>query len=609
MRLDRKLVSLGLFALVQLTLAAIPGYAEDKPLLLEEIFSKHGLTGPEPTELRWSTNGSRLSYILEKPNGDRDLWAVEPATGKKNVLVTHSELQKLAPPTEQATKDERERERRLRYSVAAYLWSPDSKSILFTSAGQLYLYDLAARRSRPIAPGKSAVRFPKFSPNGRWISFVYKHDIWLAPSSGGEERQLTHGATENLFHGDLDWVYPEEFGVRSAYFWSPDSLRIAFLELDQTDVPSYPIPDLLSAKPGVDLQRYPRAGDPNPRVRVGIVEAKPGKRRKARVVWVNHRAEYIPRLGWANEGTVAVQFMNRSQTELQLIFADAGDGGVREIFAERDTHWVNVRDDLTFLDGSDEFLWTSERTGFRHIYLYSSNGQLKKSLTEGEWEIGAIAGVGNEGGWVYYTSNEHNPLGNDLYRVKLDASAERERLTSEKGTHRISMDPKAQSLADTNSGLMRVPSLSVQHLPSGRHTTVHESNSVGEYGLVKPEVIEIRTGQVQSGEIQNGKVRSFDPAWISVMLMKPKQLDPGHKYPLLIYVYGGPRAPTIRDAWGSRGRFLFHQRLAQQGYIVAQIDDRASSILGHRYETALAGKYGPVAVKDYENGGHAPELA
>ena len=600
MKLDRKLVSLALLALVQLAPAALPAQAEDKPLLLAEIFSKHGLTGPKPTQLRWSADGRMLSYILEKPNGDRDLWAVEPATGNKRVLVTHSKLQKLAPTTEQATNDERERERRLRYSVAAYLWSPDSKSILFTSAGQLYLYDLAAKRSRPIAPGKSAVRFPKFSPNGRWISFVNEHDIWLAPSSGGEERQLTHGATENLFHGDLDWVYPEEFGVRSAYFWSPDSLRIAFLELDQTDVPSYPIPDLLSAKPSVDLQRYPRAGDPNPRLRVGIVEAKPGNRRKARIVWVKHRAEYIPRLGWANEETVSVQFMNRSQTELQLIFADAGDGGVREILAERDPHWVNVSDDLTFLEGSGEFLWTSERTGFRHIYLYGSNGQLKRTLTEGEWEVSAIGGVDKEGGWVYYTSNEHNPLGNDLYRVKLDGSAEREKLTSEKGTHRISMDSKAQSLADTDSGLMRVPSLSVQHLSSGRRTTVHEANSVDEYGLVKPEVIEVRTGEVRTAGVRTGAVGTGDNALIRVMLMKPKQLDPGRKYPLLIYVYGGPRAPTIRDAWGSRGRFLFHQRLARQGYIVAQIDDRASSILGHGYETTLARKYGQVAVKDYD---------
>ena len=585
LNLNQSLAAFVLLALAQLAFAAAPAEAQNKPLQLEEIFSKHGLTGPAPTQLRWSPNGQMLSYILEQPNGDRDLWAFEPATGNKKILVTHSELQKLAPATEQATNDERERERRLRYSVAAYLWSPDSKSVLFTSAGQLYLYNLAAQRARPIAPGKTAVRFPKFSPNGRWISFVYQHDIWLAPSSGGEERRLTHGATENLFHGDLDWVYPEEFGVRSAYFWSPDSRRIAFLELDQSSVPAYPIPDLLSLKPSVDMQRYPKAGDPNPRVRVGIVEAKPGTRRKPRMVWVKHRAEYVPRIAWANDDTVAVQFMNRPQTELELIFADAGDGRVREILTERDPHWVNVADDLTFLDDSDEFLWTSEQTGFRHIYLYSFNGQIKKTLTQGEWEVGSIEGVDRESGWVYYTSKEHNPLGSDLYRVKLDGGAKPERLTSDKGTHRVSMDSKARSLANTYSGLMTVPKLSVQHMPSGRHTLVHDASSVDGFGLVKPELSELT---------------SADGALIRLMLMKPKRLDANRKYPLLVYVYGGPRAPTIRDAWGSRGRFLFHQYLVQEGYVVAYVDDRASSILGHRYESALARNYGPAAVTDYE---------
>jgi dipeptidyl-peptidase-4 len=176
--------------------------AAKKELTLEDIFAGPGLTGPSPSQLRWSPDGRRLTYILPQADGERrDLWEVDPATGEKRILVSYEQLTRLAPPVTQTTQDQREVERRLRYSVADYLWSPDSQSILFTSAGQLFLYDLSAARARPLAPSKRGVGDPKFSPNGRWVSFVYEHDLWLVPPSGGEERRLTTGATETLLQG------------------------------------------------------------------------------------------------------------------------------------------------------------------------------------------------------------------------------------------------------------------------------------------------------------------------------------------------------------------------------------------------------------------------
>ncbi len=562
-------------------LVFVPSSAALKKLRLEAIVSDGGLTGPTPTQLRWSPDGRLLSYILQREDPDkRDLWAIDRISGENRVLVTSEKLATLAPAAKQATTDERERERRLRYSVASYLWSPDSQSILFTSSGRLYLYDLAAKKARPLAPGKRGVRNPRFSPHGRWVSFLYEHDIWLVPPSGGEERRLTWGATDTLFHGDLDWIYPEEFAIRSGYEWSPDGRRLVFLEIDQSLVPTYPIPDLLDLAATVDLQRYPKPGDPNPQVRVGIIEAKPGDSGKPRIHWVDRRGEYIPRMAWAGNDLVAVQLLNRSQNELELIFADVRNGRSRTVLAEKDSYWINVTDDLNFLKESKELLWTSERTGFRHIYLYGYDGRQRRPLTEGPWEVSKVVDVDAESGWVYYLANEDNPLGNDLYRIKLEGNG-KERLTNGKGSHSILMNAPKNAYADTRSTLTTAAETVVRDPNSDKTTLVHRSWPLDEYELVKPELVELK---------------SSDGALVRVMLIKPRPLDAKRRYPALMYVYGGPHAPTIRDAWGRR--YLFHQYLAQKGYVVAYVDDRASSLRGHRYEAAIRENYGPTALED-----------
>ena len=322
--------------------------AEPTELRLEDIFADPGLIGPTPKQFQWSPDGRTLTYILPREDGEsRDLWAVTPATGDKRVLVSYQRLSQLAPSADKAAGDERERERLLRYSVAAYRWSPDSQSILFTSGGQLYLYDVSAEKARPIAEEIKGLRDPKFSPNGRWISFLHEHDLWLAPTSGGETRRLTTGGHADLLHGDLDWVYPEEFGIRSGYAWSPDSRRVAFLEIDQSLVPEFPITYLAPFKHRLDLQRYPKPGDPNPRVRVGVIAARPGDGKKPRIVWVQGNAEYTPRFCWAGDELLAVQRLNRAQNKMEIVLADAIDGRARTVLEEKSPHWINISNDLT----------------------------------------------------------------------------------------------------------------------------------------------------------------------------------------------------------------------------------------------------------------------
>ncbi len=569
--------------IVIVTIQPPPGLAA-QPLRLEDIFSEHGLEGPRPAQFQWSPDGNRLSYILAEEEGDRrNLWVASAKSGEKKVLVSYEQLRKLGQK-ETSTRNEREKERLLRYAVASYLWSPDSHSLLFTNGGRLYLYNPDTQKARPIAPEKQGVRDPKFSPNGRWISFLYKHDIWLAPADGGDERQLTTGASDRLLQGDLDWIYPEEFGVHTGYHWSPDSSRIAFLELDQSHVPEFPITYLAPAAPRLELQHYPKPGDPNPIVRVGIVETKPRGGRRPDYFRVKGHAEYTPRIDWVDETTLAIQRLNRRQNELQLLFVDTDRGRQRRILKETDPYWINVTDDLTFLRASRRFLWTSERTGFRHIDVYGFNGTRKATLTEGEWEVSAIHGVDEDNGWVYYTSNEDQPLGKDLYRVQIDGTS-KERLTKTTGTHVVKLNPTHTAYLDSHSSLRRSGRAEIRSLEGGKSSAIHEAASLSEYGLIEPKLIEWTTD---------------DNALVRGMLLRPRTSEPGRRHPVLMYVYGGPHVPTIRDAWGSRGRPLFHQYLAQKGYAVFYVDDRTSSRLGHKYEAAARERYGPVAVKDYE---------
>jgi dipeptidyl-peptidase-4 len=571
---------LALVGLMIVLLAPLPATAQSggKPLTIETIYGGE-LSIPAPSQIRWTPDG-HLSYFLSSEEGGRDLWLFDTGTGEKRVLVDAEELARLAPSPTQATTDERERTRRTRFAVPGYHWSPDGETILFTSAGQIVLYQVAQKKITRF-PSKQGVLDPKFSPDGKWISFVFEHDIWVVPAAGGEEKQVTFGGHDLLLHGDLDWVYPEELGVRTGYHWSPDSCHIAFLEMDESPVPTYPITEKVSRQATVDLQRYPKPGDPNPKVRVGIVNIESG-----RTAWIDRAAEYIPRIQWANPTTVAIQLFDRDQHELELIFVDPTTGRSRSVLTERDDHWVRVTNDLTFLSDGKEFLWTSERSGFRHLYLYHGKDDqavLVRALTEGDWQANGITGVDEDGGWAYFTANRDHDIGSDLYRVKLVGSG-LERLTRDQGTHRIDLSPSANAYLDTFSSMTDPGRITFHNLASGVIFPFHQPLSLDDFDLVVPERKLLDTP---------------DGAKVGLVILKPGRLERNKKYPVLVHVYGMPGSPRIRDSWG-RNRHLFHQFLVQKGYVIAVIDDRTSAIWGKKYAALGDHNVGPLAIRDHE---------
>jgi dipeptidyl-peptidase-4 len=517
----------------------------------------------------------RLSFFFPASAEGRDLVVFDPATGERRTEVGTAVLRAAAPSPSEAGVDEREYTRRTRFGVPDYHWSPDGSRILFTSTGRILVYELATQTTAPLAAEKRGILDPTFSPDGTQIAFLYEHDLWVVPVAGGQEKQLTFGGTDLILHGELDWVYPEELGVRSAYQWSPDSAHIAFLELDETLVPTYPLVDEVSRQATVDMQRYPKPGDPNPRVRVGFVSVSTG-----RTAWIDRAAEYVPRIQWVDAKTAAVQLLNRGQDELELVLVDPSTGRSRTAAVEKDPYWLNVNDDLNFLD-ADRFVWTSERTGFRHVYLFEKG--TSRAITSGEWEVAEIEGVDAKRGLVYFTGNRENPIGADLYRVKLDGSG-LECLTDGKGTHSVSMNPEATAYLDDFSSMTDPGRTVLRKIDGGRDLPFHEEKSVSEYGLAAPEYRLLETP---------------DRAKVGLMVLQPKELEAGKKYPLVAYVYGMPGFATIHDSWGG-SRYLFHQFLVQQGFVVAQIDDRTSAIRGHKYAALGDHNIGPVAVKDHE---------
>jgi len=328
-----------------------------KRLTIEQIFGEGGVIGRAPETIQWSPDGSKVSFLERDDLGEHgELWYADVATGEKKVLVSEGKLSQLAPPTSRI-QDERQKEWATRYHVAAYTWSPDSKHLLFDSQGQLWYYSLDTATAVQLTSSPDASEDPKFSPDGSRLAYIRKHTLYVHPVSGeGGERLVIRDEKEkekekdnadkekenNILNGEVDWVYAEELAARSNYFWSPDGHEIIFLQMDETRVPTYPITDWLPVHPRVEQEKYPKAGDPNPSVRLGVVASNGGKGR-----WMKLTDDddiYIPRFGWIREGWAWAEVLNRKQDLMDLYFIDAKSGKSRRVLTESAPGaWVNVR--------------------------------------------------------------------------------------------------------------------------------------------------------------------------------------------------------------------------------------------------------------------------
>jgi dipeptidyl-peptidase 4 len=558
--------------------------APKKPLTIEAIFAEGGLTGRGPETIKWSPDGSKVSFVQRDDAGEHgELWYVEAKTGEKKVLVTEAKLASLAPDATKI-KDEREKERVTRYHVAAYLWSPDSKDLLFDSQGQLWLYNLESGTAVQFTSASDPSGDPKFSPDGNRIAYVRKHNLYVEPISGRDGKQLTNDTDENILNGEVDWVYAEELSVRSNYFWSPDSSEIVFLQMDEKQVPTYPITDWLPTHPKVDQEKYPKAGDPNPVVRIGVISAKGGKPK-----WIslgNDPDTYIPRFGWLRQGVIWAQVLNRVQDTMDLYFVEAKSGKSRKVLTESiPDGWVNVNDDFHILKSEDRFIWSSWRDGHTHLYLYSfdkqnplsSDAKLERQLEKGDYEVLGVETTDDNA--VYFTANEGDVHQQHTYSVKFDGS-DFHRLSQGDGVHYATFSDDGSHWLDNYSNAMMPPHLSLCST-SGPCSSVWDSRSVEDYGLSAPKYLEFKA---DDGTTLYGQL-FLPPA------------DPAGKIPLIINVYGGPAAQLVRNSWeGTTG--FFHQILLQKGFAIFTVDNRGTPNRDRKFQTAIRHQFGVIELSD-----------
>lgn len=573
-----------------LAIAVTLGYAQSatsqKPLTVERIYSQPSLGGRLYSGLAWTPDGRWLTYLETKGRGKdarKELWGISAQTGERKLILSSDKLEAALPEDKSKPTQATGLGRR---APAEYKWAPNGSAILFVGPNSLGWYDLKADKSQTLASGKQTIADAKISPNGEWVSFIREHNLYAVSVADGKEHALTTGGTEEIRKGELDWVYPEELAISTAYWWAPDSSAVAFLEMDERGVTKYPMVDFASYPGEAEEERYPVAGGANPVVHVYVVPTNGGK---ARLMDTGAETDlYIPRVQWlVDSKRVAIERLNRKQTQLELLVAEAGTGKSAAILTDKDDYWINVSDDLYFFRNGKGFLWSSERSGYRHLYRYDLSGKQLGQLTKGEWEVTKLEAMDEANGVVYFSATEKSSLERHLYRVNLDGSGFT-RVTKEDGVHGVNFSPDAAAFADTYSKAGMPPQQLFLRADGSSIATLNENRVVelGEYNLSPMEFV---------------KVKSHDGTELNAWMIKPANFDPAKKYPVLVYTYGGPGVQVVMNAW-SGSTYMWHQLMAQKGFIVFALDNRGSTGRGHVFEEPIHFHLGVQELADQKDG-------
>ncbi|NOT46103.1 MAG: S9 family peptidase [Acidobacteria bacterium] len=468
--------------------------------------------------------------------------------------------------------------------------SPAADALLLDIQDDLYVYDIASARAVRLTSAPGLEEEATFSPDGSRVAFVRGHDLYAVAVTGGPEHRLTTDGSAVVLNGQLDWLYQEEIYGRGrfrGYWWSPDSSRLAFLRLDETSVPAYTVIDDLPVHPSVEITPYPKAGDPNPGVRLGVVAATGGP-----VAWPDLGA-YGPEIlivdvDWTPDArSVVFQVQDREQTWLDLLAAPAGaTAPPRRLVRETTSAWVDRNGNPLWLrDGS--FLWLSERSGFRHVYHLAGDGALLRQVTTGSWEVRTVHGIDESNGLLYFSASADSPVGTDLYRVGLDGRGFT-RLSRGDGTHGATFNPSLTLYVGTWSDI-RTPTQVRLHRADGEAIRVIDANPVtvlDGFGLSTPEFVQV---PARDGFLMEG------------LIIRPPDFDPARRYPVFQETYAGPGASTVRNQWLGRN-YLFYQLLAQRGVIVWLLDNRSASGKGAQSRWPVYGRLGEVELADLEDG-------
>ena len=563
--------------------------AQQKLLTIDDIFdpAKRVNFNGTPSNPRWLKDGAHYIVVSKDRNAFPRLLKVNAVTGKSEPFYNAAKMEAAFDALSGINKDTAHR----LANQNSYQMNADETGVLINQANDLFYYEFGSDRAVRLTNNPEEEVGESFSPDGKMISFARNNNLYVEDIANQRERALTRDGNPKILNGRLDWVYQEELygrGNFGAYWWSPDSTKIAFLRLDEHPVPEFPVVDHIPLEQNLELTPYPKAGDPNPSVKLGVVNSAGGE-----IHWVDtykYPAEdlLIVRVGWFPDGQkIWFQAQNREQTFLDLNAATPDDGKTSNIFREKTSAWVEVVDEgLRWLkDGS--FLWLSDRSGWRHIYHYGADGHLINQVTSGDWDVRSLDSVDEAKGTVYFSGTEHSFIANHEYAMKLDGTG-LTRVTQTEGNHRASFNSSSSHFIDSWNDV-------------NTPTQVRLYDSAGKLARAIDENKVEALSQYKLGKVEFMNVKTRDGYTMEALMIKPPDFDPAKKYPVWSFTYSGPQAPQVRNSWGGPG-YMWHQMLAQKGYIIWMCDNRTASNKGVQSAWPLYKNFGELELRDLEDG-------
>ena len=565
-------------------------------LQISRIFADPALSGSTPRALKVSPDGKRVTFLRGKSTAqDRlDLWEYVVATGKTQLLVDADSI--LGAGSEQLSSEEQARRERQRTAslsgIVDYFWSEDGKQLLFPLAGALYVYDLAAPRTRAVRrltdPAKGPVLDAKFSPQSRYVSYVRGANLYVTELATLKETALTSEGGGTVAYATAEFVAQEEMARFTGYWWAPDEQHIAVQRYDEAPVPIARRFEIYADRTEVVEQRYPAAGQPNVLVSLSVVALKDPNA----PIQLDLGADpdiYLARVVWLPDAKrVSVQRQSRDQRTLDLLLFTLRGGAPSTLLSERSESFVNLHEQLHFLKNQPAFIWSSERSGYAHLALYDLKGNKLRDLSSGQWVVERIAAVDEARGLVYVVGNREDVNQRQLYVIALDGRTAPKLISEGAGNHDVVFARDASVYVDTYSDPSTPPQVRL-HSPTGKTLAVLEANNVAAEHPYFPYLAQHL--KPEYGTLEHAGTT------LHYRVIRPANFDPAKSYPALVYTYGGPHAQVLQKQWDARWGLLL-QHFAQSGYVVFSLDNRGSARRGKAFESAIFRNMGGPDVAD-----------
>ena len=541
-------------------------------LTIERIFSSPSLDGNAPRALKVSPDGERVTFLKGKQTDYErlDLWEYHIESGETRMLFDSNDLQSGEEVLSDEEKARRERMRLSGSGIVSYQWSDDGKALLFPLGGDVFYHKLGEKGAKQLLDTEAFETDIKLSPKGNYISFIRDQNLYVKHIASGKETAITKEGGGNIKFGMAEFVAQEEMGRMTGYWWSPDESKIAFTKVDESPVDVITRSEIYADDIKLIEQKYPKAGTPNVLVELAIQDISSGDR-----TWVDlgdDKDIYFARGKWMpNSSTFTYQWQTRDQQTLELRAFDITESKQKVLLTESSDTWVNLHDDLYFLKEQGQFIWASERDGFKHLYLFDNNGKLVKQLTKGDWVVDSVEAIDTANNRLYFSGRKDTPLESHVYSVSLDGG-DITRVTELGAYHSAAFSKDASIFIDRFSTINSPAQVSLNSATSERIT------------WTAPEF---------------GDITTKDGATLKYRIYTPESAkqNPKQKHPVIVYLYGGPHAQVVTNSWaGNRG--LLFQHWVDQGYVVFTLDNRGSNYRGKGFEDPIYKKMGFIEVED-----------